>query len=183
MKAFTRENLGWKSKNYFPESSFKGSDSRLVLAFLVDVLQGPIHLDETLQSAKAAATAMRDFLHLCFSTNRVYFQRSEAEQAVALLGTFLSSSYDAAQRCFDSNQLFFNFVPKHHYVHHIQVDLQKQLRAGASVVLNPSVFSTHMAEDHVGRSSVVSRSVHARTIPRRTAQKWLISTKRKWDQR
>ena len=127
MKAFTRENLGWKSKSYFPESSLKGSDC-LVLAFLVDVLQGPIYLDEALQSAKAAATAMRDFLHLRFSTNRVYFQRSEAEQAVALLGTFLSNSYDAAQRCFDSNQLFFNFVPKHHYVHHIQVDLQKQLR-------------------------------------------------------
>ncbi|CAK9001975.1 Uncharacterized protein SCF082_LOCUS7136, partial [Durusdinium trenchii] len=38
VKHFTRDNLSWTSLNKYPEASFKGSDTRLILGFLVDVL-------------------------------------------------------------------------------------------------------------------------------------------------
>lgn len=82
---------------------------------------------------------------------------------------------------YDVNRLglvFFNMTPKIHYLDHILLELRGQLRN--SRVLNPMAFSTAMAEDHVGRSSVLSRTTHQASMPFRTAQKWLIETRMRW---
>ena len=45
VKSFTRDNLGWDSFAKYPEASFKGSDVKLLLGFLVDFM----YHDETHQ--------------------------------------------------------------------------------------------------------------------------------------
>ena len=39
VKHFTRENLGWPSMNSYPECSFKESDTRLILGFLISEME------------------------------------------------------------------------------------------------------------------------------------------------
>lgn len=90
------------------------------------------------------------------------------------LERYVRLAYDVNQR----GLVFFNMTPKMHYLDHIHVELRAQLRN--SRVLNPMAFSTAMAEDHVGRSSVMSRTTHQVSMPSRTAQKWLIETRLRW---
>ena len=87
----------------------------------------------------------------------------------------------AAQLAHDRGQLFWNLTPEFHYLMHVEQELRQQLSAGCVRVLNPAVFSTAMAEDSVGRLSVMSRTVHPLTMPLRVAQKYLLDAKLRWD--
>ena len=42
VKHFTKDNLSWSSLKVYPESSFKGSDARLLLAFLAHQMANPL---------------------------------------------------------------------------------------------------------------------------------------------
>ena len=56
VKHFTRENLGWGSLHEMPEASFKASDVRLMLRWLVSYLQRPFVKHVPLDYVTAAAT-------------------------------------------------------------------------------------------------------------------------------
>ena len=72
VKRFTRENLGWGSTKTYPKCSFKGSDTRLILGFLIGVLEKPeVQLDEVTSVAYVAAKSMDDFCDWCLGQKMV----------------------------------------------------------------------------------------------------------------
>ena len=76
--------------------------------------------------------------------------------------------------------MYFNLISKYHYLGDIRFDLQFQLNGGVAWLLNPAIFATQMAEDYVGRTSVISRTTNQLTAPLRTAQKYLLEVKLRW---
>ena len=105
---------------------------------------------------------------------------TEGQIAAQALEKFLISYIRLA---FDVNQeglVFFNITPKLHYLDHVRLELKEQLSAQHQRLFNPMAFSTAMAEDYVGRASVISRTPHPTAMPLRTAQKWLIETRLRW---
>ena len=61
-------------------------------------------------------------------------------------------------------------------------DIKKQLLVNdLQCILNPALFSTQMAEDYIGKTCRVAKTVHPCTAAFRTAQKWLVVTKQVWD--
>ena len=100
VKRFTRENLGWGSTKTYPKCSFKGSDTRLILGFLIGALEKPeVQLDEVTSVAYVAAKSMDDFLRLVFGTKdgqgcrKSLFNRNEGAHALALLTVWCEKIY------------------------------------------------------------------------------------------
>ena len=87
-----------------------------------------------------------------------------------------------ARACYDQSLVFFNLTPKVHYLFHVSDDTKKQLLVNdLQCILNPALFSTQMAEDYIGKTCRVAKTVHPCTAAFRTAQKWLVVTKQVWD--
>ena len=157
----------------------KGSDTRLILLWLLDYLAGPWNLNDVLQAALLAGTGMDSFHRLCFTTpDRVWLDTANTLKAGECLAMFIVHYYAAARLCFQRKLLFFNLTPKYHYILHLHDDLC--LKEGQVHAINPAAWSTQMAEDHVGVSSRLSRNVHQRTVAKRTGERWLIHIFAKW---
>ena len=157
----------------------KGSDTRLILKWLMDFLSMPWSLNDVLLSALAAGNGMDAFHRLCFSAeNRVWLSTAETHKAAEHLGSFMVHYYAAAKLCFGQRKLFFNLTPKYHYMLHLHDDLV--LHEGQEYSINPAIWSTQMDEDYVGVTSRMSRSCHQSTVAFRTGDRWLVSTYQKW---
>lgn len=190
VKHFTKENLGWASMRKFPERSFKGSDTRLLLGWLIHFVENQgAGLDEIATSAFVAAMAIDNFLRCLFENKdsqgcrKALLTRDEAIKCNSMLKVYLTEFGSIAKKCFDKGQCFFNFVPKYHYMLHVAKDLEDQiLQAADGFILSPACFATQMAEDAVGRSCRMARTCHPNTSSLRVAQKWLIARKLFWDE-
>ena len=73
--------------------------------------------------------------------------------------------------------MLFNLVPKLHFLVHVALLLHQGLKAGGSI-LNPSVWSTPMAEDFVGRMCRMSVRVHPTVVSTRGTEKYLVKARR-----
>lgn len=143
-----------------------------------------------------AARAMDDFMRLVFGSKsssgcrKILLEKQEALHAVCLLNIWLEKYYHLALDCYQKGLCFYNLTPKYHYLCHVSADMELQLQKlhdetggrGIGFILNPAIFSTQMAEDHVGRLSRTSRTCHPTTASLRTAQKWLIISKAEWSE-
>ena len=191
VKHFTKDNLGWSSLKHYPDCSFKGADTRLLVGFILQVLRAPVvALDAVGSEALLAAEGIDEFLRLIFGTKdgagcRVaLLNRSEGTKAMNFLNVWIQKFYACARLCYDRGLCYFKLTPKYHYLLHVLRDMQHQLSNLSNedgCILSPGLFATQMAEDAVGRSSRVSRTVHVRTTSLRVAQKWLISVKLFWE--
>jgi hypothetical protein len=121
---------------------------------------------------------MDNFLKLCSAADRVFFTPAQGRQAAELAECFLLNYLRVAQDCFRRGLVFFNLVPKFHYFARVAWDLRQQ--EGSPSVLNPAAAATQMAEDFVGRASVMSRTTHQKCVALRTAQKWRLDVKLRW---
>ena len=192
VKHFTKDNLNWSSLRHFPDCSFKGADTRLLLGFILQVMRAPVvALDDVASEVLLAAEGIDEFLRLIFGTKDgagcklALLNRSEGTKAMNFLNVWIQKFYVCARLCYDKGLCYFKLTPKYHYLQHVLRDMQQQL-SGLSdedgYILSPGLFATQMAEDATGRSSRMSRTVHVRTTALRVAQKWLISVKLHWDE-
>lgn len=190
VKHFTRENLGWTSSRKFPECSFKGSDCRIPLAFIIHVLEKPeTTIDEIAESSYVAAKSIDDFLRLVFGNRddegcrAALLDRATGSRAALLLKLYLEKFMDCAKAAYGQQLCFFNLTPKYHYLMHVLMDMDEDLSSCGhnGCILSPALFATQMAEDAVGRSSRFSRHCHVRTTALRVVQRWLIACKVHWD--
>ena len=175
----------------FPECSFKGSDTRLLLGWLIHFAenQNAAELDEVATSAFVAAMAIDNFLRCLFENRdrqgcrKTMLTRDEAIKCHAMLKVYLNQFGSIAKKCFDRGECFFQYVPKFHYILHMAKDLEDQvLQAADGFILSPACFATQMAEDAVGRSCRMARTCHPNTSSLRVSQKWLITCKLVWDE-
>lgn len=186
VKTFSRDNLNWESLAKYPDASFKGSDVKLLLQWLIDFMYHDNTREQTAdtvcQNALDAARCMDDFLRLIFTSHRVLISREAARSCLNLLQEWHVKSHSCARLCFDRGLCFFNLAPKGHYLFHVSADLKKQLEdENNQNIISPAAFSTQMAEDYIGKSCRVARAVHPCTAVMRTAQKWLVFQKQWWD--
>ena len=190
VKHFTKENLGWTSMAKFPDCSFKGGDTRLLLGWLLNFMEEPnVVLDEVATNACVAAKAIDDFLRLCFGNKdaqgcrKILLTQEEAILCLSMLKVYLDQFTFLARTCFNQAKQFFNYTPKFHYLMHVAFDLEQQiLRSGKDEkIMSPACFATQMAEDATGRSCRIARTCHPNTTSLRVAQKWLITCKLAWD--
>ncbi|CAE7836434.1 unnamed protein product [Symbiodinium sp. CCMP2592] len=151
VKTFTRENLQWTSRAKLPDTSWKGSDARLLTKWLVDYLSRPFLLDEISQHVFELLYAIDDFHRLCYKQcARIWMNEAQMEAARKSLGRFLVNYSMAAKKCHDRGWLFFNITPKYHYMLHIEHDLRMSM--GHEWGFNPACFATEMDEDYMGSS-------------------------------
>ncbi|CAE7537684.1 unnamed protein product [Symbiodinium sp. CCMP2592] len=88
VKHWTRENLGWKGPDTMPSTSFKASDTYLMLSWLVDYLQRPFEPNNYIKNmfacAHSAAEALDRFLikyiRLAFDANNDRKQLSSQQR-------------------------------------------------------------------------------------------------------
>ena len=99
VKHFTKENLGWTSMAKFPDCSFKGSDTRLLLGWLLNFMEEPnVVLDEVATNACVAAKAIDDFLRLCFGNKdaqgcrKILLTQEEAILCLSMLKVYRTNS-------------------------------------------------------------------------------------------
>lgn len=185
IKTFSRDNLGWDSLAKYPEASFKGSDVKVLLQFLIDFMyhDNSAQGDNVCEAALHAARCMDDFLRLAFTAHRAFFSRGDAQAAYNLLQQWHEKTYLCARLCYARSLCFFNLTPKFHYLQHVSTDLQRQLDDSAlRDIINPATFSTQMAEDYIGKSCRVARTCHPSTAVQRTSQKWLVHMRQFWTQ-
>lgn len=166
------------------ETSYKGSDVKLLLGFLIDFMKHDAthSLNQICFDALEAAGRMDDFLRLVFTADRLFLSREEAATALHYLDTWHEKYQACARACYDQSLVFFNLTPKVHYLFHVSDDIKKQLLVNdLQCILNPAMFSTQMAENYIGKTCRVAKTVHPCTAAFRTAQKWLVVTKQVWD--
>ena len=156
----------------------KGSDTRLVLKFLIDYLDAPLALDDVSLLAFHALQGLDSFLRICYINDRTFLRASEAMDASRHLKQFLVLYERAARLCYTRKQVFFNLTPKYHIALHICSDLEGAQSVG--FCFNPACFATQSAEDFVGKVSRLGRLGHARTVSQRTCERWLMRAWTKW---
>ena len=185
VKHFSRENMGWPSLRSHPESSFKGSDTRLIMKFLIAYMMDA-ELDTVGRAALSSMVAMDDFLRLVFGQKDErgckdsLWNRGDASKALADLTKYLEGSYECALQCYRLGACFFTITPKNHYLHHIAFDLEVQLQSSVAWIINPGIWATQMAEDSTGRNCRMARCCHVLGSSLRVAQRWLIATYLFW---
>ena len=143
VKHFTKENLGWTSMGKYPECSFKGSDTRLILHFLIAFLERPeVSLDASASNGYVAAKAVHCVLRKIFSCKSALFKRCEAYEVLANLNLWSEKFRQCAQQCFDQQLCFFAFTPKYNFLLHVAADMHRQLDESSfqDKMLNPSLF-------------------------------------------
>ena len=184
VKHFTRENLGWTSLAKYPDCSFKGSDTRLLLGFLIDFMyhDNTHEVNTCCRDALDAARCMDDCIRMFYTEDRTFLPRAQGLAAFNLLESWHVKSHACARRCYDQSLCFFNLTPKFHYLQHVSTNIKEQLDAGLQEILNPAIFATQMAEEYIGKSCRVARTTHPCTAVERTAQKWLVFLKKWWDE-
>ena len=119
-------------------------------------------------------------MRICYKADRIFMTPTQGQRAAQTLDMFLISYIRLAHDVNQDGLVFFNITPKLHYLDHVRLELRQQLSRQQQRLLNPMAFSTAMAEDYVGRASVISRTPHPTAMPLRTAQKWLIETRLRW---
>ncbi|CAE7488188.1 unnamed protein product [Symbiodinium natans] len=183
VKTFSRENLGWLSLAKMPETSWKGSDARLLVKWLIDYLLRPFNRDEVMEYMLTALVALDDFLRLCYEkSDRVWLDAAQCALARRLLQDFFTNYVGAAKTCHRRGQLFFNVTPKLHYLFHLEEDLAWS-QSQSVWALNPACFATQMDEDYIGVVSQMSRHCHPLGAAKRTAERWLVYAWRKWQRK
>ena len=99
--------------------------------------------------------------------------RSSEAHALALRGIrFLAGYGSLAKMTFRSGMRRFVLLPKHHFFHHIMVDM---MGSNTSWILNPLIHSVQLQEDYIGKPSRLSRRVSAKTHALRTLQRVLFA--------
>ena len=182
LKDFTKNNLHWPSQSAFPMLSCKAADTTLMLQWLEDFLGSvPVDLsDPLMQHGFRAVVSYNAFFRQLYTTDRVWWSVRESNKGLLTLTTFLRSYASAAAESHRRKLCYFNMVPKLHYIAHIAYHLHDCLSRGITRILNPSIWSTAMAEDYVGRTCRLSMRVHPSVVAKRGTERYLVLARRHW---
>ena len=109
-------------------------------------------------------------------------QEPEACATIVHAGlAFLKCYARLATLAWELGRPLWKYTPRVHYFHHMVLQLDTAQR-GNNAALNPLTFSCSAAEDFVGRVSLLSRRVSARTIDVRVIQRWLAGAMSRWQE-
>ena len=197
-KTFTREILHFPRETSFPFGGWKGSDSMLLLRWLVRVIrygvsqnvgsprpgrslvdEAPADRQSSLSAILDAACGMVHFfqiLHKCGA----WLQPDVADKLCNDVDIFCSAYSYLASRSVASGVCRFHLEPSLHVYRHMSVRMRGLLEKGAERILSPGCFLCEASEDFVGHIARLSRRCAARATCQRTLQRYLIKAHFDW---
>ncbi|CAE7791649.1 unnamed protein product [Symbiodinium sp. CCMP2592] len=183
VKEFTKANFHAKETGY-PDSSFKASDSILIMKFLEYYLNLPWAFDEdgVLLTMLQAAGWYNDFYRTCWTAkDRRWLTCSEAAIAVRSLDSFVRAYVLLAQWSYQERLCHFVLVPKLHFLKHLVLQMRGSLENPEIVHhVNPAVWATPDGEDFIGIMSRPMRTLHSSSSCLRRLQMYKVELKKAW---
>jgi hypothetical protein len=172
--SFTKASLGIATFAQYPTTSWKGSDTTLVLMFLEDMLRTLLNADNPawLRVAHEGCRSLNRLMKNLYNSP-VWMERQTA-QAVAADGmVFLKAYAWLAAESFQRRKQRYPLRPKHHLFHHFMLQMSWEIDLQHSLVLNPMAYGCEADEDFVGKIARLSRRVHATTTVSQTIDRYL----------
>ena len=178
LRSFTKALFMYKSKRTFPFANVKGSDSVLLMRWVVVQSQAfsndplnPGHLQTLSLIHKTASYGLAFY-------DRMYkhgvFLNRKCAAALYLDGNRMVAGFcHLAQSCLGVMSLWA-IKPKIHMFRHCLIDIRKPLLEGANLVVNPLVYNCEGNEDAIGRIARLSRRLDSRHISQRILQCYLV---------
>ena len=180
LRYFSPGLFNFKKISDFPWSSTKGSDTMLLLQyilFFVTILlqrpslpQGHARLFRTLK--KTIAESQKAF-ELMYS-HGLWLRRTCAQNLYLRLMSVLAGYKSLAEQSLALGLTYFALKPKFHAVHHLAYEIKQGLQGSGPLIINPIAWNCEMGEDLIGRICGLSLKVSVRTINRRVLQRHFL---------
>lgn len=201
MKGFTKELFHFPRLDSFPWGGWKGSDSMLVLRWLLRVLRhgvrdvnmdarpmvaltqsalDPSHIPffEAMHDAAQSGLLVFRILH----QPNLWENRQNSEQLVESVDLFCAAYSFLAKKSLDMRMCRFHLEPTLHQYLHLGVRVRLILQnPRVQRVLSPCSFLCESGEDFIGRIARISRRAPARNLCMRTIQRYLIKLHQVWN--
>ncbi|CAK9098549.1 unnamed protein product [Durusdinium trenchii] len=178
LRSFTKSYFNLKNMMSAPWSNSKGSDTTLLLKWLVfevklqsvypTVAGHQVLLDNMLQVMEA--TLNLGIVH----KHGLWLDRECARRFVVEGMTLLRGYAVLGRKAMLLGFRAFIQKPKAHSLHHICAAVKTSLEQGASVILSPQATSCEVNEDFVGRISRLSRRVGFRLMDLRVCERYFL---------
>ena len=168
LRSFTKALFQYKSRKSFPWSNTKGSDTMILLRFVVVQSSGFINAP-----LKADDLPMLTLIHKTSSAAITYYDRMykhglflSRKCALALYldgNRFIAGYCNLANLCLGSLNLF-GIKPKLHMWRHTLLTIRCCLESGVDHIVNPILYNCEANEDSIGRLSRLSRRLDSRGV-------------------
>ncbi len=180
MSSFTRNTLGFESNTDYPQGSWHGSDTILLVRWLKDILPLRRNINEEVPGYMVlGCESILLFLDTLYRSP-LWLEPDIAKHVCEAGFLFLHSYTCLANICYSLGVCRFATKPKLHMFHHFLISLNEAVVAGHTSILNPLCFNCEADEDFVGRCSRISRKTATATKVLRTLQRYLINCKTHW---
>ena len=186
LRSFTKNYLNCPGKWMSAWTNSKGSDTMLIIQFLVwrlKVLLG--NLEDT--EAAAAHAPMLQLLLTVLENSLAMFAMSYDHSLwmdrkcgarlychimVVVRGYKRLAAYMA-----EKGLAGYRLKPKLHSLHHLAYEIRTNLKSGCSHILNWLTYACEMNEDHIGHTARLSRKLATKTLSLRLMQRLFLKTK------
>lgn len=181
LRSFTKALFQYKSKKTYPWANTKGSDTVLLLKWMVVQLfafkGNPLQADHFTMldlMLKTASAAQRYYDHLY--SHGLFLSRTCAISLYLDGRRFIVGYKLLAQKTLGRGCLFslFAIKPKLHMWQHTLVDIRQTLERGATFVVSPLIYNCEGNEDAIGRLSRLSRRLDSRGVEGKVLQCFLV---------
>lgn len=181
LRSFTKNFMNCKTFAATPWSNSKGSDSTLLLKWLLwfsglQLATDPGELDAFLRAAKTILRSILGIHQLCES-HGLFLPRKCGQMLYVRMMTTAKAYHLLAKFALDFQMVGFGVKPKYHALKHLAWKVRAALLSGAPWVLNPNMHSCESNEDHVGKVSSLARKVSTRTIGYRVIQRYFLKSR------
>lgn len=185
LRSFTRAFFNVKSFAGSPWANSKGSDTTLLLRWLLwftglKLVLDPEGMDSFLKTAKTVTSNILGLHQLC-ETHGLFLDRACAQMLYAKMLTVAKGYHLLARHALGFGMVGFGLKPKYHGLKHMAHQLKLALQAGAPKIVNPNYCNCESNEDHVGKVSSLARKVSTRTIGHRVIQRYFLKTRALFD--
>ena len=180
LRSLSRAFLNYPSFDKYPWANSKGSDTILLLRWVVvqctafenDIAQNGA--DRTaLELIRGTSRAALDLFPNLYS-HGLFMRRSCAMVCCAELTRFINGYNAAANHFMGSPYKLFGLKPKLHLLRNSLLEMEEWLAAGHEFVPNMNMFCCEQNEDLIGRASRLSRRMDSRRVGERVLQACLL---------
>ena len=179
LRSFTRAFLNYPRFDAFPWVNSKGSDTMILLRWLVVQCAGfetdpqsgadPTYMRIMKETSKAALA--------CFdlmNSHGMFLHKTCAMTLYAEWTRYINGFSALANKCLNDQYNLWGIKPKQHLIKHEALDAYDDLLGGAEFLLNPNFNNCEMNEDFIGRVCRLSRRFDSRHICKRVIQSTLL---------
>ena len=180
VRQFTKENLGWPTKNCFRAGTWsKGEASTCIMKWYLHEIREHEDLfdsDELMRAIRDSARSIDTFLSGLYRSD-VWIPATVALSLAREGKRFLLQHGKAIRLCFEAKRTLFQLMPNIHRIDHVVDDMLSECKVVGpkGFVQNPLCFASQCDEDYIGRPSRLSRRVNIRLQIRRTLQRSLLA--------